>query len=387
MADILIAPDSFKGTLSAFDAARAIADGWERERPADRLRLMPMADGGEGTQDAFEAAVPGAERHPIEVTGPDDRRVRASWLRLPGDAGETGVVELASTSGLTLLGELRPLQAHTIGFGEAIAAALDAGVHRLILAIGGSSSTDAAAGALSVLGARFARADGSAVPAGNRGLGEVERADYSRLRPVPAGGVVILSDVTSPLLGRTGAAHVFGAQKGADEEQRAAMDENLRRFAAHSPVDPMTAGAGAAGGSGFGLLTWGAVAAGSGGGVSLVAGARAVGDAIGLPVAFSGADVVITGEGRFDAQSAVGKVPSYISGLARTGSAPDRGGCPLLFLVAGSVAAAADGFAEAVDLSVLAGGVERALADPAVQLERAGRELAGSATRHGVPVR
>jgi glycerate kinase len=230
---VVIAPDSFKGTASAADAASALAAGWRSVRPTDELVLRPMADGGEGTLDAFESAVPGAQRMPITVRGPVASPVSTHWLLLPDG---TGVVELAATSGLTLLDPLAPLDAHSAGFGEAIAAALDAGVTRLMLALGGSSSTDGGAGALAALGARFDDGSGAAVPLGNRGLGTLARVDLSGLRPLPPGGAVILGDVTNPLLGDTGAAAVFGPQKGADAATVDVLESNLARLARLVPA-------------------------------------------------------------------------------------------------------------------------------------------------------
>ncbi|WP_231486991.1 glycerate kinase, partial [Candidatus Blastococcus massiliensis] len=142
---VLVAPDSFKGSAGADRVAAAVRDGWLTERPQDRVVLAPVADGGEGTLDAFAAAVPGARRVPVEVEGPDGRRVRSAWLLLPDG---TGVVELAATSGLPLMRAPDPFWAHTRGFGQAIAAALDAGVPRLLLGIGGSASTDGGTGLL-----------------------------------------------------------------------------------------------------------------------------------------------------------------------------------------------------------------------------------------------
>src|SRR3712207_4927557 len=136
---VLLAPDSFKGSADAAEVAAAVRDGWLAERPADRVVLAPMADGGEGTLAAFAAAVPGARRMPVEVDGPDGRRVRCGWLLLPDG---TAVVELAATSGLPLMRRPDPFGAHTVGFGQAIADALESGVGRLLLAIGGSASTD-----------------------------------------------------------------------------------------------------------------------------------------------------------------------------------------------------------------------------------------------------
>lgn len=372
MVTVVIAPDSFKGTARAADAARAIAAGWASVRPDDELRLMPMADGGEGTLDAFELAVPGSRRMPVAVQGPDDRPVDAYWLLLPDG---TGVVELANTSGLGLLHPLRPLDAHTVGFGQAIAAALAHGAERLLLAIGGSSSTDGGAGALAALGARFLDTAGRPVPPGNRGLGALAELDLGGLRPLPPGGALVLSDVTNPLLGADGAAAVFGPQKGASEPEVALLEANLANLArvvssggAGSPVvDPATPGAGAAGGTGFGLLTWGA---------TLAPGSAAVGQALGIPGALAGASVVVTGEGRFDAQSAAGKVPSYLAAQA-------AGAGARAMLVAGLIEADTAGFAAALSLADLAGSSAAAMGDTLAWLRRAGARVAESAFEVG----
>jgi glycerate kinase len=361
---VAIAPDSFKGTASAAAVARAIADGWAVVRPADTLRLLPMADGGEGTLDAFELAVPGARRMPVRVQGPDNHPVDAWWLLLPDG---TGVVELASTSGITLLDPLRPLDAHTLGFGQAVSAALDHGVRRLLLALGGSSSTDGGVGALAALGGSFLDAADRPVRLGNRALGTLAKVRLDRLRPLPVDGAVILSDVTNPLLGTEGSASVFGPQKGANAAQVLGLESNLRRLVRLVPVDPDIPGAGAAGGTAFGLLAWGA---------TIEAGAGAIGDALGLPAAVAGAAVVITGEGRFDGQSVAGKVPGYVAGLA-------AGAGARAMLVAGSIAAEADGFVAAQSLTDLAGSRRAAMADPLRWLVLAGSRLAAGFTDRG----
>ena len=171
----------------------------------------------------------------------------------------TAVVELASTSGIELLGaELLPLDAHSVGFGEAIAAALDYGVSRLVLGIGSSSSTDGGTGLLTALGARFTDAEGRPIPEGARGLDSVRSADLTGLRAHPAGAVVVLTDVTNPLLGASGSAAVFGPQKGFDPADAERADAGLTRLAALLSADPMTPGAGAAGGVGFGRASPGA---------------------------------------------------------------------------------------------------------------------------------
>ena len=274
--------------------------------------------------------------------------------------GGTAVVELANTSGITLLDPLRPLDAHTIGFGQAIAAALDHGVHRVLLAIGGSSSSDGGTGALRALGARFTDQTGDPIPLGNRGLHALAEIDLTAMWPVPVGGARILSDVTNPLLGHSGAATVFGPQKGATSAQVELMESGLGALAQLLPAHADVPGSGAAGGTGFGLLHWGA---------RIAAGSAAIGEALGVPAAVATASVVITGEGRFDNQSAAGKVPAYLAGLAA-----DAGARALL--VAGAIEAQSSDFAYAVSLSELSGSTAAAMADPLRWLRQAGAMLA-----------
>jgi len=367
MSRIVIAPDSFKGTIDAADAADAIGRGWSAERPGDEIVLRPMADGGEGTLDAFAAAVPGAERVPVTVQGPvaGAPDVETSWLRLPDG---TGVVELAATSGLALVDPLSPLDAHTVGFGEAIAAALDAGVTRLLLGLGGSASSDGGVGALTVLGGRFLDASGGPIPPGNRGLAELVDVQLDELSTRPPRGVLIVGDVTNPLLGEFGAAAVFAPQKGADVELIDVIESNLARLARLVPEGgPLAgaAGAGAAGGTGFGLLAWGA---------EMGAGSKLVADAVGLADAVAGADLVVTGEGRFDGQSEAGKAPTEVARIASEAGVP-------VALVAGAITADPVSFAASVSLTDLAGGGAAAMADPARWLEDAGRALARTAVR------
>jgi glycerate kinase len=366
---VVVAPDSFKGSATAAEVAEALGAGWRSVRPADTMVLAPTADGGEGTLDAFAVAVPGARRRPVRVLGPSGEAVEAAWLALPDGVA---VVELAATSGLGLLRAPAPFDAHTVGFGQAIAAALDAGATSLLLAIGGSASTDGGAGALTALGARLLDADGRPVAPGNRGLADLARVDLSGLRSLPAGGARILSDVTSPLLGPDGAAAVFGPQKGATPEDVPALDAGLARLAAvleaavgggaPAPSDVSVAepGTGAAGGTGYGLRVWGA---------TMAPGAAAVADALGLPERIAAADLVITGEGRYDSQSASGKAPEHVAALA------SRAGIPVL-LAAGAITAEPHGFADAVALTDLAGGTDAALADPLRWARAAGAALA-----------
>jgi glycerate 2-kinase len=357
----VIAPDSFKGTASATDAAAALARGWASVRPDDEVVQLPMADGGEGTLEAFAAAVEGSKWMPERVIGPADEPVDTEWLLLPNG---TGVVELARASGLTLLDPLRPFDAHTYGFGQLIAAALRAGATRLVLAIGGSSSTDGGAGALVALGVRLLDSAGQPIALGNRGLATLEQADWSdairtNANEAPA-DVVVLCDVRNPLLGADGAAAVFGPQKGATPGDIPELEANLAHFAGVLGGNPDFPGAGAAGGTSFGLVAWGA---------DLRSGAEEIAARSGLDTAIESADLVITGEGRFDSQSASGKIPHHIA--ARATEQGIR--CSL---VAGLVEAQTAQFDDTISLTELAGSAAAARADAPHWLERAGAELA-----------
>lgn len=354
---VVFAPDSFKGTASADRVATALATGWRSARADDDIVLVPMADGGEGTVDAFATARPEGRRHDVEVEGPEGPAT-STWLELPHG---TAVVELASASGIELWGDEYPFEAGTYGLGEVIAAALDAGARRILVGIGSSASTDGGAGALAALGARIDDADGDAIGPGNAGIAKAAVLDLSTMRPLPEGGVVVLTDVSAPLLGPTGAAAVFGPQKGATPDDVPVLEENLAHFASLGTVDPDTPGSGAAGGTGWGLLQWGA---------SIEAGADAVARELGLVDAVASADLVVTGEGRFDAQTATDKVAGYVASLA-----PGR-----TALVAGLIEADASAFVASVDLVGLVGR-ERSLDDTLDSLEEAGAALARAVER------
>lgn len=379
---IVIAPDSFKGSLGALDVARAIAEGWASVRPGDSLTLIPLADGGEGTLDAVEASVPGARRRDAgPVTGPDGRQTPGAWLSLPDG---TAVVELAQMSGIPLMRRLDPLGASTEGLGQVIGSALASGASRLIIGLGGSASTDGAAGALSALGLR---SDGT-LTAGGGALASLGSLDRSQLRAPPPGGVTLLTDVSAPLLGPTGAAAVFGPQKGASPTEVAELDAALAHFARllgadlrsvdscgcevatadRHAADPTRPGMGAAGGAAYGFAAaWGA---------SIEPGAEYLCALTGVPEAVAGADLLITGEGRFDATSSTGKLVGTLIGLAG-----DRG-VPVA-VIAGQLAVApvgADGRALwASGLADIAGSAEAAMADPARWLREAGAAAARSA--------
>lgn len=376
MARIVVAPDSFKGSLAAAAVCEAIAEGWSSVRPNDEVVKLPLADGGEGTLEAFASAFPQAERIPVEVLGPDDRTITAHWLFVPASPARRhslGVVELANTSGIELLSDqLRPFEAHTIGFGQAIRAALEHGVDELVLAIGSSASTDGGSGLLQALGATLRDDAGREIAPGARGIGKLASVELAGLQALPIGGVTVLTDVEAPLCGPRGAAAVFGPQKGIPEDRITDADDALMRYsnilaeAADLPDAATRAGAGAAGGAGFGLLVWGA---------ELCRGGERVAELVGLAQHCTEADVVITGEGRFDAQSLMGKVPGMVlAELAGTGTRP--------LLIAGDFApkAATDAFADARSLVSTAGSLEAALEHPEHWLREAARELALAAS-------
>ncbi|MBB2891006.1 glycerate kinase [Flexivirga oryzae] len=315
---VVIAPDKFKGSLSADGVARAVAAGLDGVLPS-AIDLVPMADGGDGTVDAALRA--GFSAVHQAVTGPDGATVEATLA--VGDG--TAVVELATASGLALLprDELLPLTASSRGTGELIRAALDAGCTRVVLGLGGSACTDGGAGLISALGAELLDASGSTLPDGGAALADLDRIDLSgldvRLRDTD---VVVALDVDNPLLGSTGAAYTFGPQKGADPQQVAQLDAALANFAAvlgtaqGKDLQPVidAPGAGAAGGVGFAALA--VLDATPQTGLELVA------DLVGLADRVLGADLVITGEGSLDQQSLSGKTPVGVARIARAAGVP-----------------------------------------------------------------
>jgi glycerate 2-kinase len=353
---VVAAPDSFKGSIGAAEAAAALAAGWRSVRPADEVVELPLADGGEGTVDVLAAAVPGSRRHFAEVSGPGEGRVTASWLELPGNGH---VIELAAAAGLTLLRPLRPLDAHSYGVGELVGHALDAGARRVLIALGGSACTDGGSGALAALGARFLDGAGRELPLGGGPLARLARVDLRGLRARPRRGAACLTDVRAPLLGPAGAAAVFGPQKGAGPDEIGLLETGLSRLAELLDGDPDAPGAGAAGGTGYGLAAaWGA---------ALLRGAAEIAAVAGLPAALERADLVITGEGQYDATSLSGKVAGTVLALASEAGVPAA-------LVAGVLAVRPG--VPAVELASLAGGPDQAMAGAGRWLVEAGQKLA-----------
>ncbi|MDO5735784.1 MAG: glycerate kinase [Propionibacteriaceae bacterium] len=349
---VVIAPDSFKGTCTATDAARAIAEGWRSVRPDDDIVTIPLADGGEGTLDALET-VRGAERRSAQVTGPQGDPVTADWLWLP--TGEA-VIELAQAAGLPLMNPRDSLHATTRGVGELMRTALEAGATSITVALGGSATTDGGAGALAALGLHLFDDSALPLPDGGGALRRLAWIDDQDLLPPPEGGVQLLTDVTNPLLGAAGAAAVFGPQKGAAPHQVDELEAGLARLAEVLGADPAVPGMGAAGGAAYGLSAlWGA---------TTVPGAAEVGRLSGLREALEGADVVITGEGRFDGTSLGGKVVGHVLDISGA----------RIIVIAGIFAEECS--TESISLESLAGSPEAAQSDAAHWLRAAGAEAA-----------
>ncbi len=365
---VVIAPDSFGGTLGATAAAEAIAAGWRRTAPHDDLALLPVADGGTGFVEVLHTALGGTLRERA-VTGPFGDPVAAAWLQV----GDTAYVESAAACGLHLVPRQRRTpdtagRVTTRGVGELVVAARDGGAREIVVGLGGSATTDGGAGLLAALGAVPVDDHGAPLPPGGAAL-----ARCARLDGVPdLGGVrvVAAADVDNPLLGAHGAAAVFGPQKGADAATVTALDAALRTFAdvlaAATGTDVRDEpGAGAAGGLGAALLALGA---------RRVSGADLVRELTGLDAALDGAGLAVTGEGSFDWQSLRGRL---VTAVARSAAAR---GVPCLVL-AGQVSvgrreAAAAGVDAAYAVADGAGGVDRSLADPAGTLAALAEKVA-----------
>lgn len=318
MEKILLVPDSFKGTLSSRQVCQVMAGQLRRFFPQAQVKSIPVADGGEGSVEAFLAAA-GGERRTRTVTGPFGEPVEAFYGVL-GD-GRTAVIEMAACAGLPLAeGRLNPERATTYGVGELLLAAKETGCTKAILGLGGSCTNDGGVGAAAALGAKFTRADGTAfVPSGGT-LGEIAALDVSPVAQALQGmELTAMCDIDNPLYGDAGAAAVFAPQKGADAAMVARLDAGLRHLGqvsarclgrdfSHLP------GAGAAGGLGFGMAAFC--------GAQLRMGIDAVLDAVGFDSLLPGTDMVFTGEGKIDSQSARGKVVSGVAVRCRKAGVP-----------------------------------------------------------------
>jgi glycerate kinase len=316
---IVIAPDSFKGSVSATEAARAIESGIKRFLPDAETVLVPVADGGEGTMDSLVAATKGRIVE-VMVTGPFGAPVEAAYGIL-GD-GKTCVIEMASASGLCLVPKerLNPLTATTYGTGELINKALDDGCRNFILAIGGSATNDGGIGMLQALGMRLLAADGQPVGFGGQELANIVKIDDSAWDSrIEECTFLIASDVQNPLIGPNGASRVFGPQKGATPEMVSLLDNHMSKWA--DLVEEKTTirlhdlpGAGAAGGIGGAFQAFFPA--------SMKRGIDIVIEYTGLSAALRGADVAITGEGQIDFQTASGKTPMGVAQEAQKNGVP-----------------------------------------------------------------
>jgi glycerate kinase len=334
---VLVCPNAYKGCLTAAEAARIIIAGMERglsEPPGDiargrrlEYRFMPLADGGDGTLETLVEATGGVLKHAV-VRGPLGQPVEAAWGRLGGDQQDTAVIEMAQASGLRLLSreQYDPRMASAYGTGELMLAAVEAGCRTLLVAIGGSATNDGGAGMAQALGARLLDSAGRELPPGGSALAQLAAIDLTGWR-LPAGTrVVVACDVDNPLCGPEGASAIYGPQKGATSEMVLELDAALRHYA-----DVLSAacgkdvaeipGAGAAGGLGTGLMAFA--------GGELRPGTELVLDITGFEAACADCQLVVTGEGRLDAQTVRGKL---IAGITRRAA---QVGVPVIALVGG----------------------------------------------------
>jgi glycerate kinase len=371
---VLVAPDKFKGAATAAQVGAAIAAGLRDGDPTLEVEVLPIADGGDGTVDAAIAA--GFAAHGVRVRGP---------VGDPHDAtialqARTAIVELANTCGVALLphGVLRPLDANTGGLGDAIGAALDHGAHDLILAVGGSASTDAGLGALLALGARVLDGAGRDVPPGAGSLGDVSTIDLAGLRPdLRTATIRIATDVDNPLLGPRGSVVVFGPQKGITADLAPRIEAGLRtvaRIVADASGADIVDIAGRPGGGAAGGIA--AVFAGLLG-ARIVPGAALVMDLLAVRERIAAADLVITGEGAFDDQTLHGKGPGAVLDAARSQAVPTA-------IIAGRIDVdpqqiAALGLTHALALTAFVGGDVEAAIRECLPLARLAGQMIGRA--------
>lgn len=340
MKKIVIAPDSFKGTLGSEQVCIGVGNAFSCVFPECAIHSVPVADGGEGSVEAFLSAI-GGEKRTLSVTGPFGEKVSGFYGILPD--GKTAVLEMAACAGLPLAqGRLNPELSTTYGVGELMLDAVRAGCNKIILGLGGSCTNDGGAGAAAAAGAKFTNENNeSFVPTGAT-LGQVRDIDLSQLEKAFYGvEIVAMCDIDNPLYGPEGAAHVFGPQKGADDLMIDRLDKGLHMLSesVEKVLDKhisKISGAGAAGGMGFGMAAFF--------GAKLRPGIEAVLDAVAFDSLIEDADLVISGEGRLDSQSARGKV---VAGVAKRTSAA---GVPLIAIV-GQIG---DGYEKMYDLGLSA---------------------------------
>lgn len=311
---VVIAIDSFKGSLSSVEAGEAVKEGIRKVCDAE-IVIRPVADGGEGTTETLVEGLGGSYRQ-IEVTGPDGKKVQAKYGVFPD--GKTIVMEMAQAAGITLVSpeNQNPRKATTYGVGEMIKDAALHGGRKFIIGIGGSATTDGGVGMLQALGYRFLDKKGEKIGWGIEELDKIEKIDVSGAWPVlKECSFQIACDVTNPLCKEKGAVYVYGPQKGVKENEKEELDKKMRHYAdktrQYLKKDfSELPGAGAAGGLGFAFISYFPD-------VTLKSGAEIILEAVGLEKEIQDADIVITGEGRMDAQTAMGKLPVGIAGIAK----------------------------------------------------------------------
>ena len=312
MKKVVIAPDSFKGTLSSAEVCGIVRDVLVKKYGDIEVIEIPIADGGEGMTDSFLYAFPGSEKVYMKAQSPLGREIEVYYGVIDGD---TAVIEMAAASGITIEEENNAVKASTYGTGEIIKHALDKGIRKFVIGIGGSATTDGGIGCTAALGGCFLDKDGQSVALCGEGLAEIDSIDLSgldsRLRECE---ITVLCDVKNPLYGKNGAAYIFGPQKGADPKTVEFLDSGLMKLAEKSELYlkkdySQCEGAGAAGGLGFALVAFL--------GAELKRGIEAILDITCFEEKTQGADLVITGEGKMDYQSIMGKVPFGIASRSK----------------------------------------------------------------------
>jgi glycerate 2-kinase len=369
---IVVAPDKFKGSLTAVEVARAVSTGLTCGRDDIETTLLPVADGGDGTVDA--ALSVGYSPVQVDAVGPTDEPLTATYAE--GDSGSRAVVELAAVVGLDLLpgGRLEPLRASTFGLGLVLREALRRGVAEIVLGVGGSASTDGGAGMVQAMGARVVDGNGRELARGGGALGEVSTVDLTAVvELVGATRIMVASDVDNPLLGPRGAAAVFGPQKGATADDVDVLEAGLVKWA--RAVTDATGrdaagqpGAGAAGGTGFAALSIL--------GAQIRPGIELVLELLDFETALAGADLVVTGEGSLDEQSLGGKAPIGVAAAARAH------GVPVVAVTGRSTLSlerlAGAGISAAYALCDLEPDLSRSMSNAAELLTVLGEQIAGS---------
>ncbi len=311
---IIVSPDSFKGSASAKQLCGAVSAGIQKVFPEAEIQAIPLSDGGEGLMGNL-VEVCGGQRFSVEVLDPLGRPVKAEYGVIHGD---TAVIELAQASGLTLVSETlrNPLLTSTVGTGQLMKHALDQGIRRLVIGLGGSATNDGGAGIMEALGVRLLDSSGKALPRGGGALGRLQQMDVSDLdQRLAEAEIIMASDVSNPLTGSQGASYVFGPQKGASPEMLPVLDEALRHYGSmleevfDRPIAALP-GTGAAGGTAASLIAFC--------GAKVVSGIDLFLDLVSFEERLAGADFIVTGEGKLDEQTLSGKV---IDGVCKRGHA------------------------------------------------------------------